>query len=176
MQEIIVVDLDGTLIKNDTFYLSLYKLLINHPLKILALPFWLLKGFGHFKEQIATQVEINPHSLQYNMSLITWLKTKHKEGAKIILATGCSDSVAQKIAKNIDFISAVHATKDGINLTGKNKARLLNQLYGKKQYIYAGNSRVDINVWSNSKAAILVNASKKTAKLTKKIVAVINVF
>ena len=48
-QAALVVDLDGTLIATDLLHESALLLAMRHPLDLLRLPFWLLRGKARVK-------------------------------------------------------------------------------------------------------------------------------
>jgi hypothetical protein len=48
-------------------------------------------------------------------------------------------------------------------MVAQNKAALLNNLFGKRNYIYFGNEWKDRFVWQHSAAAVAVNVSKRTS-------------
>src|SRR6202043_2396795 len=48
------VDLDGTLVKSDTFVDSLMVLARRHPGAFMRAPFWAMKGKAHMKSQVAS--------------------------------------------------------------------------------------------------------------------------
>ena len=87
------VDLDGTLVKSDTFVDSLMVLARRHPLAFLRTPFWALKGKAHLKSQVASLVTLDVAHLPYNRPLLNYLRDEHAAGRKLYLATG-ADRVA----------------------------------------------------------------------------------
>jgi len=72
----IAVDLDGTLLYTDTLHESAVNLLHHHPLQVLRLPFWLIKGKAYLKQKLSAFVTLNPAILPYNLQLIEWIKEK----------------------------------------------------------------------------------------------------
>ena len=92
------VDLDGTLVKSDTFVDSLMVLARRHPIGFLQTPGWILKGKAHFKSQVASMVTLDVAHLPYNRPLLDYLRDEHTSGRKLYLATGADRVLARKIA------------------------------------------------------------------------------
>ena len=55
---VLVVDIDGTLIRTDLLHESVFALLKSNPLYLFLLPVWLLKGRAHLKQMIAERVDL----------------------------------------------------------------------------------------------------------------------
>jgi 4-hydroxybenzoate polyprenyltransferase len=128
---------------------------------LFFLPIWLLKGKASFKKKISFHVEIDIPSLPFNWELINWLKFQKKLGRKLILCTAADLSIAKAIADYLNLFDDVMASDGQNNLAGKNKAHALVIRFGEKQFDYAGNSSVDLSVWTKSKQGIVINGSRE---------------
>ena len=53
------VDLDGTLVKTDTFFEALLMLFRSRPMSLLALPAWCLGGKAHLKRQVSSRINFD---------------------------------------------------------------------------------------------------------------------
>ena len=71
---------------------------------------------------------------------------------------------ANGIAHHLGCFDQVLATEKGINLAGKNKANHLLNLFGDKNFDYAGDSSVDLHVWAHAANAIVVSSSSSLVK------------
>src|SRR5665811_829478 len=71
---VVVVDLDGTLVKTDLLLESLLALLKQTPYFVFCLPFWLLKGKAYLKQQIASRVSLDVSVLPYRDDVLDYLK------------------------------------------------------------------------------------------------------
>ena len=170
------VDLDGTLIKTDVLWESLMLLLKRNPLYLLALPFWLMRGRAFLKQQIATRTELNPAALPYHPAFLNFLRDERRRGRKLILTTAADGQVAQRVAHYVGLFSEVIASNGETNLRGSNKGRKLVERFGKQGFDYAGNSTVDLPVWRESRAAIVVNADERLARKARQLGEVSHVF
>jgi len=166
------VDLDGTLIKTDLFWESSVLLLKRNPLWLFALPIWWMKGRAHLKRKIAARSgQLDPARLPYNELFLEFLRNEHRQGRQLILATASDRSLAQPVADYVGLFCDVLASDGKTNLRGTAKRQRLVEKFGERGFDYAGNSSVDLAVWRQARAAIVVNTGKglarRAAKLTK---------
>ena len=156
----ICVDLDGTLIKTDSLHESLLALFKKNPFNLVKCIFWLFTGKAGFKARVAKHVTVNSMSLPYNQELIKFLNDEYTDNRKY-LCTAENERIDQDVADNVGMIQQVYASKDRYRLKGDNKAKLLTEKFGKKQFIYAGNDYSDLKIWDKSAGAIVVSDSQK---------------
>ncbi len=151
------VDLDGTLINTDLLMESLFALLRQAPLTMFLVPFWLLKGKAHLKEQIVRRVQMDVSTLPYQVEFLAYLFHARAAGRRLVLATASHLRFAKQVAAYLGIFESVLATEGGKNLSRSRKGECLATLYGERGFDYAGNSRADLAVWSHARVAILVN-------------------
>ncbi len=157
MSNIIVCDLDGTLIKTDMLFESVFLLIKKNPIYILLLPIWLAKGRAHLKSEIEKIIKINPESLPYNNDVISFLENEKNKGNKLVLATASNQNIANKIGDYLNIFDEVYGSSKDFNLKSKNKRDFLNDKFGKGKYSYIGDSSADLKVWKDSKFAYVIN-------------------
>ena len=170
------VDLDGTLVCNDTSWKSFYALLKKNPFFLLKVPFHLIKGRAYLKQQISKYVQLPISDFTFHPDFLTWLKEQKKQGRELALVTGADQSVAETVANHLKIFDHVFASDGKINLTGKNKKAKLVAHYGEKKFAYAGNSFVDLAVWPYAAEAIVVNAHPNVLEKARKTSSVTHVF
>ncbi|HQQ74150.1 MAG TPA: UbiA family prenyltransferase [Pseudomonadales bacterium] len=162
------VDLDGTLLKTDTLFELIARVLVRQPWMIVMLFIWLLQGKPVLKYQLSKRCQLAPDLLPYNHELLAYLKTAHNEDRKIFLVTGAYFDVAKSIANYLGIFDGVFSTDAHQNLTGKNKADFLVNKFGTNGYDYAGNDEVDYPVWREARRCYLVNATPAVSVRAKK--------
>lgn len=167
--EVLVVDLDGTLIHTDLLHESLIALVRQQPMALGRVLKWLLRGRAHLKHQLAERVVIDVASLPYNESLIAWLSEQHLRGRPLVLATGSDIRLAEAVANHLGIFKSVLGSNGEINLTGPAKRDALIAAYGATGFSYAGNSKSDLHVWKVAKSAILVSGSETLLQEAKKL-------
>ena len=158
------VDLDGTLVKGDTLWLSMRQMILANPLHAVGISWkFLSRGRAQMKEWMTTKFLPSPETLPYHPDVIDWMKEEKAAGRHLILVTGAHQQVAEPIAEYIGLFEEVIGTANGYNMSGGPKADALVKRFGDQGYDYAGNSRVDLPVWQHARHAIVVNASPKVA-------------
>lgn len=164
----LIVDLDGTIIFNDSSTTCAKKYLRAAPWAVFSFLAWYIKGIAYLKRQLGLRVTICPQDFEYNQELIEQLQREKKSGRIIVLATGADHETAHGIVDPLGIFDEVIAS-DGIkNCISEQKALALNAKFGKKQYVYVGNSTQDFAVWADSAHAVAVNAPPNVlAKLTQ---------
>ncbi len=165
----LVVDLDGTLIKTDMLMESLMALLKQHFFACFLIPFWLLKGKSFLKQRIAERVRLDVTTLPFNPDVLAYIHRAKEQGRQCYLATGTVHSLAHDIADHLAIFDGVFATKEGVNLTGKDKASKLKEYLDGRSFDYMGNSDVDLKVWSSAQTAIVVSYDKTLIKKASKV-------
>jgi hypothetical protein len=152
----LVLDLDGTLIRTDTFHEMMAHLLIQKPWKLLSLPLWFLKGRAFAKARLVESCELSPHQLPYNSQLVAFAQKEAQGGRPLIMATGTDQRVAQKIADHLGFFQEVIGSDGHTNMIGHHKKQALLARFGAQGFDYGGDSLVDACVWQVSRKALVV--------------------
>ncbi len=157
---LICVDLDGTLLRTDMLAESILAAVCANPLLMFLLPFWLLKGRPFLKAKVGSYWHGNARMLPYNQPLLAYLKQRKQEGCEIWLTTASHHSQAQTIADHCGIFDRVVASSDTENLKGSRKLEAIRALVGERPFIYAGDSRADLAIWSACANAITVDTSR----------------
>jgi len=169
MKKILAVDLDETLIHSDilfeTFW-SAFSFDWKIPIKSVG---WLLKGKGQLKHNLVHSSDINVKNLPYNKDVINYIKQHRKRGGYTVLVTASNQTIAEKIAKNLNLFDEVKGSSEKTNLKGNIKKNFLITRFGVKNYDYIGDSTDDLPIWKNANKAITVNANSGIIKACEKI-------
>ncbi|MFW5432415.1 MAG: UbiA family prenyltransferase [Methylophilaceae bacterium] len=152
------VDCDHTLIATDLLYEAFFLMLKQYPLGLFLLPFWLLKGKAHLKQRLAEKVSFDWSTLPYREEVVELIEEAKKNKRKVILATASPLAWANGVAGHLQCFDEVLATTKDTNLSGKNKAAKLVQLYGERGFDYAGDNMVDLTVWQHAAGAVVVSS------------------
>ena len=169
-KNILVVDLDGTLIHSDMLIesaswtltqpkfniLNFFRELFSRPLRRET-----LKGY------FAKDAEIDPSKLPYNEELLDFLKQEKLKGRTLVLATATNQTLADKIAQYLEFFDEVYGSSAECNLKGVKKSELLVEKYGEYGFDYIGDSRADIPVWSRASGVGFVSCPSSVVDVVK---------
>ncbi len=162
-QPTLYVDLDGTVIKTDLLLESILLMLKKNIFTALLIPLWLTKGRANLKHQLAKRVSIPIELLPLNTEFHAYLKEEVERGRNIVLISASSQLPVRQVSDHLGlFIDAMGSDEDH-NLKSKNKVTRILQLNPQGGFIYAGNSKDDIVVWSEASEAILVNCPRSLA-------------
>lgn len=172
----LVVDLDGTLIKTDLLLESVCTLLRQKPLALFALPFWLLKGRAHLKQEIAKRIQLDPALLPYRTELLDYLRAEHDKGRSIVLATASDERFGGQVANHVKLFDMVLASDGITNLAAERKRARLVAQFGEKGFDYVGNESRDLAVWSSARKAIVVSPNPRLKQAAAKVSQLENTF
>src|SRR5690554_5146013 len=158
-KKVLVVDLDGSLIKSDSLIESFLLLLKKNPLLCFLLPFYLLKGKAALKAWIADQAPLDARYLPYNNDVIAYVEQQKKQGVSCYLVSGAAEKIVAAVSKHLQLFDGYFASDSQTNLTGSRKAARLNKEFGQGNYAYIGNEAVDLAVWQDAAKAIVVTSN-----------------
>jgi 4-hydroxybenzoate polyprenyltransferase len=155
----LVIDLDQTLLSTDTFHESLLLFLKRRPAEAWNVPGWIFAGRAIAKHHVADAVTDDDVALfPARQELVELAEREAARGRKIVLATAADHTIAEKIQRRFPFIQEIIATSSGRNLKAVAKAEAVAAQFP-EGFIYAGDSKADLPVWSRAVAAIFVGRS-----------------
>lgn len=168
------VDCDGTLIRTDLLHESVLLLAKSSWWSLLCLPFWLMRGKAHMKQQIAQRVSVDAANLPYNDQVVDMLRQARAQGRRTVLATASPHRQAQGIAAHLDLFDDVVATEGDVNVSREAKAARLEGMFGRAGFVYAGNSRDDLPVWAASGGAVVVSPSRSIEAAAAEVATIVD--
>lgn len=162
-QNILVVDLDGTVLKSDMLYESFWSAFGCN----WRVPFYsilaLAKSRAALKDYLAHECCMDVASLPYDREVLDYIKSYRAEGGCTALVTASNHKLAVDIADHLQVFDEVHGSTEENNLKGINKSEFLAEKFGENQFDYMGDSHVDLHVWKMSQKIITVNAPRSLA-------------
>jgi hypothetical protein len=160
----LVLDLDGTLLRTDTFHEMMAHVLRKKPWVLCLLPFWLWKSRAYAKVRLAEHATLDPTSLPYNSALLAFAQAEAKKGRPLLLVTGSNQQVAESIAAHFGFFQEVIGSDEKTNMTGLKKQQALLMRFGPNGFDYAGDSLIDHHVWQVCAKALVVHPKRGVLK------------
>ena len=155
----LVIDLDGTLIRSDLLYETLFSFLARKFLAVGLLVLACLRGKASLKAFLAEQTDLDVRLLPYNQAVLDLIKEAKADGRRVALVTASNQRLADKVAAHLGLFDLVEGSSGTLNLRGQSKAERLVALFGAGGFDYAGDSSVDLPVWRQANRAITVGAS-----------------
>jgi phosphoserine phosphatase len=157
---VLVVDLDGTLIRTDMLAESFWAACssdILTPLKLIPKAF---KGRAALKRDLSAKARFDPVTLPYNKAVIDYILAWKKRGGRTALVSASDENIVRAIGEHLGIFDEIHGSDGKLNLKGSRKAQFLTERFGEAGYAYMGDSRADIPVWKSAAKAITVNAGR----------------
>lgn len=161
------VDLDGTLIVEDTLRLSVVGLLRRAPWLAIALPLVLLRGRAPLKAWIAQRFVPEPDSLTWRHEVLDFVRAERGRGRKVVLATAAHQLIARAVATHLGIFDFVVATTDTHNAKSDRKVGGIRKLLGDNAFDYIGDSRADLPVFRAARISYLVDPSPALRRLVQ---------
>jgi 4-hydroxybenzoate polyprenyltransferase/phosphoserine phosphatase len=158
---VLVVDLDGTLIRTDLLHESFWSALGRRwyvPFRALG---HLFGGRAALKRWLAGRSRIDVATLPYDPIVLEMVAARRAAGDRIMLVTAAEQMLADRVAAHVGLFDEVAGSDGVVNLKGPEKAALLVRKYGSKGFDYLGDARADLPVWAEAAQAITIHASRR---------------
>lgn len=156
---ILVVDLDGTILRGDmlleTFW-SAFGRDWRVPVRAGAA---LLNGKAALKRYLAENSEVDMQYLPYDQDVLAFVRRWRAAGGRAVLVTAADQSLADAVSTHLGLFDGAYGSNGQINLKSVKKADFLEKTFG--SFAYIGNASADIPVWRSAEKAITVNASAR---------------
>lgn len=165
----LVLDLDGTLLRTDTFHEMMAQVLRKKPWVFFLLPFWLWKSRAYAKVRLAEYAALDPTTLPYNPALLDFAEKEAQSGRPLLLATGTNQMVAESIASHFGFFQEVIGSDTKTNMTGLKKQQALLTRFGPQGFDYAGDSPIDVHIWQMCAKALVVHPKRGVLKMATRL-------
>ncbi|WP_417589105.1 UbiA family prenyltransferase [Pararhodobacter oceanensis] len=153
---VLVIDLDGTLIRSDMLYECFWTGFSRN----WRTPLWavagLTRGRAALKERMALCGAPDPATLPYTPEVLEHIRDWRASGGRTALVTAADQSLADAIGAHLGLFDEIHGSDGETNLKGAKKAALLIERFGAGGYIYAGDSSADLPVWQEAAGAVTV--------------------
>jgi 4-hydroxybenzoate polyprenyltransferase/phosphoserine phosphatase len=156
---VLVVDLDGTLLRSDMLHETLWNALTRDPRAGLRALGALRRGRAALKDALAQDTTVRGETLPFDPRVIARIEARRAAGGRIALVTATDQRLAEAVAAHLGLFDEVHGSAEGVNLKGAEKARFLADRYGRGGFDYIGDSSADLPVWEAAERAISVGAS-----------------
>lgn len=166
-RHVLVVDLDGSLIRSDMLFESFWSAFSARWTAPLQVTGSLLKGRAALKHRLNQLADVDAATLPYNQGVVDYIRKWRAKGRPVALVTASNVNYAQDVASHLGLFDEVYGSDAQHNLKGRNKADFLEKKYGAASYDYIGDSEADLPVWAGAKTAIVVDGPPALVRQVK---------
>lgn len=156
---VLVVDLDGTLLKSDLLYESFWSAFGRNWRSPFLSVAALGRGKAALKTYLRSEADVDATSLPYDEAVIEYVRAHRAQGGRTALVTASNQVFANIIAEHLQMFDEVHGSDAALNLKGPNKASFLLERFGDVGFCYMGDEAADLPVWQVSDKVVTVNAA-----------------
>ena len=155
---VLVVDLDGTLLRSDMLYETFWSAVARDWRTLFTALAVLPRGRLALKTVLAGLAPVDETTLPYDQAVIDLVRSHREAGGRTALVSASEQGLVRRIADHLGLFDEAHGSQGGINLKGAEKRAFLVERYGDGGFVYAGDSRADLEVWKSAETIITVNA------------------
>jgi 4-hydroxybenzoate polyprenyltransferase len=155
---ILVVDLDGTLLRTDMLFETFWSSFSSDWRTPLIAVMSLAKGRAALKMELAKSCKIDVSLLPYNKEVISYIERWRSAGGRTALVTASDQGIADQIAQHLGLFDEIYGSDGKINLKGQAKAEFLSNRFSQCGFAYMGDTTADLLIWEKASKAITVNA------------------
>lgn len=171
----LVCDLDGTLIKSNSFHENFFQAFFHSPKRLFcSVSRWLNRAA--LKYTLANIHPIEVRGLPYREEVLDLIRNAHADGRGIYLVTAADQSIADNVISHLGGFDGAKGSDGSLNLKSRNKLKWLQESFP-NGFIYAGDSAADLPIWEAATGAVLVgNAARYASQLRNAGVEVRTIF
>ncbi|SDF18712.1 UbiA family prenyltransferase [Limimaricola pyoseonensis] len=155
---VLVVDLDGTLIRSDMLYESFWAALSRRWTCLFSALAALREGRAPLKRRLGALGPVDPALLPYNDTVLDYIRRWRAGGGRAVLVSAADQRLVERIAGHLALFDEAHGSDGAQNLKGGRKAAFLTQRYGEGGFAYVGDAAADLSVWRVAGHAVTVDA------------------
>jgi 4-hydroxybenzoate polyprenyltransferase/phosphoserine phosphatase len=155
---VLVVDLDGTLIRTDMLYETFWAALSKRWLNVVPALRALQGGRAALKRTLEGMAEVDPAALPLNEDVLARVRRWREDGGRTALVSASDQRLVERIADHVGLFDDAHGSDGTTNLKGPEKARLLAERFP-EGFAYMGDAHADYTVWEKATRAITVDVA-----------------
>jgi len=158
-ERVLVVGLDGTVIRSDMLFESFWACFSKTWTTPLLALSSLASGRAALKRRLCMMASVDAALLPYNSEVIAYLERWRVTGGRTALVTASDQMLANAVAAHLGLFDETHGSDGLRNLKGEAKAQFLSARFGEGRFDYIGNAAADLPVWAKASKAITINTA-----------------
>ncbi len=156
--DVLVVDLDGTLIRTDMLYETFWAALSKRWLNVVPVLGALQGGRAALKRRLEGLGAVDAAALPYNDDVLAYLRRWREAGGRTALVSASDQRLVERIAAHVGLFDEAHGSDGTTNLKGPEKARFLAERFP-EGFAYMGDADADYTVWEKATRAVTVDVA-----------------
>jgi len=154
----LIIDLDHSLIKTDTSWEALRKVLMAQPKSMLGLFLQATHGRGTLKNWLQQKTRHEVRDLPYREEVLKIVRVAQKKKRKVLIYSGAPHNLVLQVAAHLNLDEGGHrGSTPQKNLT-KYKAEILTESWGLRGFDYIGDSSNDLETFRACRMGWIVGA------------------
>jgi phosphoserine phosphatase len=163
VKAVVICDLDGTLVQANTMELQFRQAIRKSKVAIFSLVLSIIRGRLALKKKLTELVPVLDKEPVPNSAVIGILAEFRNENREIYLVSASEHKFVCALGMKLFQFDGIIGSSE-VNLKGINKAKLLVQKFGTKNFEYIGDSFSDVHVWREAYSGIAVSPKGRTLR------------
>jgi len=161
----LILDVDGTILKNDLTHEMILAAVIRDPGKALHYARVGKDDKPQMKQEMVARIgeTLDIDVMPLEPKVVALAEQAAAEGREVYLCSGSEQSLVDRLGARLDFITDSFGTSPTYNMTSANKAAFLHERFP-DGFDYVGNSTQDYAVWEAAQSGHGMRPPKNTAK------------
>ncbi|MCM2562317.1 UbiA family prenyltransferase [Lutimaribacter sp. EGI FJ00015] len=156
LPDVLVVDLDGTLIRTDMLFETFWAALSQRWTSIVGVLGALPEGRAHLKRTLSGLGAVDVAALPYNDDVVAYARRWREAGGRVVLVSAADQRIVDSVAAHLGLFDAAHGSDGQTNLKGARKAAFLSERFP-EGFAYFGDRDADYPIWQRATRAITVD-------------------
>lgn len=161
----LILDVDGTLLKNDLTHEMILAAVMRDPGKALHYARVGKRDKPQMKQEMVARIgdTLDIEAMPLEPKIVALAQQAVAEGREVYLCSGSEQSLVDRLGARLDFVTESFGTSPTYNMTSENKAAFLRKRFP-DGFDYAGNSTQDFAVWDAAQSAYGMRPPRGTDK------------
>lgn len=153
---LLVVDLDGTLIRTDMLYETFWAALSRRWMNAIPIARAATGGRAALKRELAGLGTVEIESLPWNQDVIAHVRRWREAGGRTALVSASDEAIVEQVAAHLGIFDAAYGSDGARNLKGPHKAAFLKERFP-DGFAYMGDTDADMAIWQVADRAVTVD-------------------
>ena len=154
----LIIDLDHSLIRTDTSWETLRKVLIEQPKSMLGLFLQAASGRANLKNWLQQKTNYEVRDLPYRKEVVDIIRAAQKKKRKVLIYSGAPHNLVLRVVAHLNLDEGGHRGSTLQKNLTKYKANILLERWGLRGFDYIGDSSNDLDTFRACRMGWIVGA------------------